>query len=165
LGKDYFYQLLKPLADQSTVVDEEYIDWGQDAEFVRAIGIGECAGVILDLVAVLFTDSEEKLHYANLSLQNNAYADSIFHSYSVFVNTAKALLLDKEISSSTQIGIINEFQKSFVETGDFGLDHDFPEMVLQINKHEPSAEFAKTYFEQAQQFLKLAKTQRVVEVG
>lgn len=164
LGKDYFYQLLKPLADQSTVVDEDFIDWGQDEEFVRAIGVGECAGVILDLVAVLFTDSEEKLYYADLSLKNNAFADSIFHSYSVFVNTAKALLLDKEISSSTQIGIINEFDKSFVQNGEMQLEQSFADLVLQINKNEPSEEFAKTYFEQAKQFLEQAKAQRSIVV-
>ncbi|HMR18278.1 MAG TPA: HEPN domain-containing protein [Sphingobacterium sp.] len=161
LGKDYFYQLLKPLADQTTVVDEEYIDWGQDEEFIRAIGVGECAGVIVDLVSVLLTDCEEKLHYADLSLQNDAYADAIFHSYSVFVNAAKALLLDKEINSSTQMGIINEFDKSFVESGEFEMGQGFSDLVLQINKNEPTAEFANTYYTQAQQFLEQAKLQRV----
>src|SRR5690606_22941279 len=77
LGKDYFYQLLKPLADQSTVVDDEYVDWGQDSEFIRAIGVGECAGVIIDLVAALLVDSQEKLHYADLSIKEGAYADGI----------------------------------------------------------------------------------------
>ena len=77
------------------------------------------------------------------------------------MNTAKALLLDKEISSSTQIGIINEFDKSFVESGDMQLGQSFADLVLQINKNEPTAAFAQTYFEQAQQFLEQAKLQRV----
>lgn len=161
LGKDYFYQLLKPLADQSTVVDDEYIDWGQDSDFIRAIGVGECAGVIIDLVAALLVDSEEKLYYADLSLKEQAYADSIYHSYSSFINSAKALLLDKQIHSSTQIGIVKDFDTHFVETGEieFG-KRSFADVVLQMSKNEPSAHFAEAYFAEAQQFLAQTKTQR-----
>ncbi len=162
LGKDYFYQLLKPIADQSTVVDDDYIDWGQEEEFIRAIGVGECAGVIIDLVAALLTDSEEKLYLANLSIQNQAYADGIYHTYSSFVNAAKAMLLDKQIHSSTQIGIIKDFDTHFVDTGDFNLGQRFSELVLQMSKNEPTEDFAKTYYAQAQQFLEQTKVQREV---
>lgn len=161
LGKDYFYQLLKPLADQSNVVDDEYIDWGQDQEFVRAIGVGECAGVIIDLVAALLVDSEEKLYYADLSLKSQTYADSIYHTYSSFINSAKALLLDKQVHSSTQIGIIKDFDTYFVETGEFDFGQkSFADVVLQISKNEPTAAFAHAYFAQAQQFLEQTKSQR-----
>lgn len=161
LGKDYFYQLLKPLADQSTVVDEEYIDWGQDSEFIRAIGIGECAGVIIDLVAALLIDSQEKLHYAALSLEAEAYADGIYHTYSSFINSAKALLLDKQIHSSTQISIIKDFDTHFVETGEFDLGGtSFADVVLQISKNEPTAAFANAYYDQAHKFLAQTKSHR-----
>ena len=43
-GKDYFYQLLKPHADNSTLTPEEYLDWGHTEEFNTEIGVGECAG-------------------------------------------------------------------------------------------------------------------------
>src|SRR5690606_997396 len=142
-------------------VDDEYIDWGQDSEFIRAIGVGECAGVIIDLVAALLVDSQEKLHYADLSLKAEAYADSIYHTYTSFINSAKALLLDKQVHSSTQIGIIKDFDTHFVETGEFDLgQRSFADVVLQISKNEPTAEFAHAYFAQAQQFLEETKSQR-----
>ncbi|MFZ1751158.1 MAG: nitrite/sulfite reductase, partial [Saprospiraceae bacterium] len=39
-GKDYFYQMLKPLADNSTLQDDDYIDWGSAHTFSTAIGVG-----------------------------------------------------------------------------------------------------------------------------
>ncbi|WP_316840185.1 HEPN domain-containing protein [Pedobacter gandavensis] len=144
-GKDYFYQLLKPLADLTTLKDEEYVDWGHEEIFNTAIGVGECAGVVIDLVATLLLEAEEKLGWAKASFEAGAWSDSIYHTYAVFVNAAKALLLDKAVNSSTQIGVIREFDTHYVETGEFELKSTFNELVLQINKHEPTAEFAAAY--------------------
>src|SRR5690606_23511096 len=33
-GKDYFYQMLKPLADLGNLKDEEFVDWGHESIFV-----------------------------------------------------------------------------------------------------------------------------------
>jgi sulfite reductase (ferredoxin) len=63
-GKDYFYQLLKPHADNTTLVADDYIDWGHSEQFKTEIGVGECAGVLIDLVATLIFEAEEKLDWA-----------------------------------------------------------------------------------------------------
>ncbi len=94
-SKEYFQQLLKPLTNLSTLADTDYIDWGDNKNFKIHVGIGECAGVIVDLVATLLYEAEEKLGWATETFDNQAFADSIYHSYSVFVNAAKALLLLK----------------------------------------------------------------------
>jgi sulfite reductase (ferredoxin) len=39
---------------------EDYIDWGHEEKFATAIGVGECAGVMIDLVATLILEAEEK---------------------------------------------------------------------------------------------------------
>jgi sulfite reductase (ferredoxin) len=79
----------------------------------------------------------------------------------VFVSAAKALLLDKSVSASTQSGVIDKFQENFVVTGDISLgDKTFQELVLQINQNEPSQAFAKSYIADAQAFLGLAKAFR-----
>ncbi|MCY4778930.1 HEPN domain-containing protein [Sphingobacterium sp. UT-1RO-CII-1] len=150
--KRHFYDLLKPLADTSNLTDDEFIDWGHQDSFTTAIGVGECAGVIIDLVATLLLEAEEKLEWANLALKQGLYADAIYHAYSAFVWTAKALLLDKGVNASTQISVINEFQKHYVETAQFAFPTSFPERVLQINKYQPSAEFAKAFITQAAAF-------------
>ncbi|MDB5111137.1 MAG: Sulfite reductase ferredoxin [Mucilaginibacter sp.] len=159
-GKDYFYQLLKPLADLTTLTDDEFVDWGHEETFATAIGVGECAGVVIDLVATLLYESEEKMGWANESYNNGAWSDAIYHSYNVFISSAKALLLDKGVNSSTQAGIIKEFDANYVETGLIDLNGTFNDLVLQINKNEPSEEFATTYKALAVDFLNTVKTKR-----
>lgn len=145
LGKDHFYQLLKPLADLSTLTPEEFVDWGHEETFETAIGVGECAGVMIDLVSTLLLEAEEKLQWSFESLEAKAYSDSIYHAYSVFISSAKAMLLDKGINSSTQTGIIRDFDEQYKESSILADLGSFSEMVLQINKNEPSAEFAQKY--------------------
>jgi sulfite reductase (ferredoxin) len=159
-GKDYFYQLLKPLADLSTLKDDEYVDWGHEETFETAIGVGECAGVVIDLVATLLLEGEEKLQWAGEAFEGKAWSDAIYHSYSVFVNTAKAMLLDKGVNSSTQIGILREFDAHYVDTAEVSLGSSFNELVLQINKNEPTEEFAISYLNQATEFYKVMKAKR-----
>jgi len=159
-GKDYFYQMLKPLADLSTLKDEEFVDWGHEENFVPAIGVGECAGVVIDLVATLLYEADEKMGWANESFANAAWADAIYHSYNVFISSAKALLLDKNANVGTQIGMINKFDELYVSTGEFALDGTFSDLVLQINKNEPSEEFATAYRKQAETFLASVKAKR-----
>jgi sulfite reductase (ferredoxin) len=163
-GKDYFYQLLKPLADNSTLKDSDYIDWGSDEKFQTAIGVGECAGVIIDLVQTLFFEAEEKLAWSAEAFENEQYGDSIYYSYAAFIHAAKGLLLDKQVHVNTHHTLIADFDKHFVETGIVKLNTSFKDHVLQINKHEPSKEFAQLYFNHAQEFYSQVKQQRESQV-
>ena len=151
-GEKYFYTLIKPLADLTTLIDTDFVDWGRDEIFQTEIGVGECASVIIDLVATLFYESEEKIAWAKEAFNENRWSDAIYYAYQSQVNTAKALLLDKNISSSNQNGIITEFDKHFGE--EFG--GNFKEQVLQINQNEPSQGFAVDYISVAEAFLNKA---------
>lgn len=157
LGKDYFYQLLKPIADQSDVKDDEFVDWGHQETFATAIGVGECAGVVIDLVATLIYEAEEKFEWANESFENQAFADAIYHTYNSMVSAAKALLLDKGINQSTQAGVINAFGEHYA--AEFGIEN-FNDLILQINQNEPSQKFAEAYLAQAHHFLNQVKNFR-----
>ena len=159
-GKDYFYQLLKPLGDNSTLKDSDYSDWGSDEKFATAIGVGECAGVIIDLVATLFFEAEEKSAWSAEAFDNGQFGDSIYYTYASFISGAKALLLDKQVHVNTHHTLIADFDKHFVETKEIKLHTNFKELVLQINQNEPSKEFAETYFLQAQAFLNQVKNYR-----
>ncbi|WP_114783804.1 HEPN domain-containing protein [Botryobacter ruber] len=164
-GKDYFYQLLKPLADLTTLQNEDFVDWGHEGEqFATAIGVGECAGVMIDLVATLLFESDEKFGWATEALEEKRFADAIYHSYNVLVSTAKALLLDKGVSCNTQAGVIADFDKHFVQEGTFAFEPDFASVVLQINKNEPTEAFAKQYIATALDFLQKAKSYREEKV-
>ncbi|MDO8998267.1 MAG: nitrite/sulfite reductase [Bacteroidota bacterium] len=166
-GKDYFYQLLKPIADNSTLSADELIDWGQEEKFATAIGVGECAGVVIDLVATLFFEAEEKLAYSAEAFENKQWGDSIYFSYAAFINAAKGLLLDKQIHVNTQHSVINDFDKVFIQSDLIKLNTSFSELILQINKNEPSEIFAEKYFTQATSFvsnvIKYRETELLIE--
>jgi sulfite reductase (ferredoxin) len=102
-GEKYFYTLLKPVADLTTLQEDDFIDWGQSEQFQTEIGVGECASVIIDLVATLLLESVEKMDWTNTAFEENRIADAIYHAYSVFVSAAKALLLDKTVSASPKV--------------------------------------------------------------
>jgi sulfite reductase (ferredoxin) len=158
--KDYFYQLLKPLADLTTLTEDEFVDWGHQETFATAIGVGECAGVVIDLVATLLYESDEKFGWANEAFADGRWADAIYHAYNTFISSAKALLLDKSINTSTQTGVIKEFDNNYINTGEIQLDGSFSDLVLQINKNEPSEAFATAYLQQAGEFLNTVKIKR-----
>ncbi|HEY0897051.1 MAG TPA: nitrite reductase, partial [Sphingobacteriaceae bacterium] len=159
-GKDHFYQLLKPLSDLASLQDEDYVDWGHAEIYNTAIGVGECAGVVIDLVATLILDAVEKLDLSRESLGVFHYADAIYHAYSSFVNAAKAMLLDKGVNSSTQIGVIREFSSQYADEFVYPGFVDFETLVMQINKEEPSPEFAERYVRLAGQFIEQVNAKR-----
>ncbi|HEY5748856.1 MAG TPA: nitrite reductase [Chryseolinea sp.] len=165
IGRNHFYQLLKPLGDITAVLPDEYIDWGQDHNFILHTAVGECAGVIIDLVATLLYDSEDKLGWAKEAYDQGLYADSIYHSYSAFINSAKALLLGRDIKPSTQYQTVSDFQREFVETGVFAFEGNFKEYVLRINKNEPSEAFAAKFIAESTKFMEDVAAYRAAETG
>jgi sulfite reductase (ferredoxin) len=158
-GKIYFQRLLKPLADLAGIRSDDFIDWGDAAPYAQAIGVGECAGVMIDLVATLLYEVEEKLGWGREALAEGRYADSIYHSYSGFVGAAKALLLDRDVACNSQHGIIRDFDAHYASSG-FGLPADFSTHVMRINRIEPSREFAEEYLEDSERFLDAAHRYR-----
>jgi len=161
LGENHFYTLIKPLADLSNLVQDDFIDWGASENFITEIGVGECAGVMIDLVATLLFESQEKYEWTVAALEDKRWADAIYHGYSVFISASKALLLDKSVTVSNQTAVINKFDENFVSTNEFAVDAEtFAALVLQINQHEPTEAFANQYVAQAERFLNAATTYR-----
>jgi sulfite reductase (ferredoxin) len=158
--KMYFYKMLKPFSDLDTLTDLDYIDWGQDVQYVTEVGVGECAGVMLDLVSTLLYDTEEKLRWAMKLYDKGAYADALYASYVTIVGGAKAMLTMESINCNTQIGIINDFDKHYIQTGKFEFKGVFADEVLEINKAEPSKDFATRYMNKAIAFIEQIKAYR-----
>ena len=156
-GEKYFYNLLKSLSDSSNLEADEYIDWGSKVTYKKAIGIGECAGAVIDLISTLFLESDEKITDARADFEAKSYNNAIYFAYSSMVNSAKALLLSKDHSTNTQASIINQFDEVFVSTNLVSLGSTFSELIYQINKNEPSASFAENYIQMANEFLTTVK--------
>ena len=159
-GERYFYDLLNDLQDVSNLTQNDFIDWGSDEKYEKEIGIGECAGVVIDLIATLFFESEEKIDNAKEAFGNKVYSSAIYYAYTSMVNSAKALLLAENISTNTQAGIISQFDDIFVQSGKIDLGLTFSELIYQLNKFAPTEDFATIYIESANQFLEKVKAYR-----
>lgn len=164
-GKIYFYDLVKHLTDQDSLIPSDYVDWGADRDFVPAIGVGECAGVTYDVVGTIIEDAIERLTNAKSEFDNGDFAATIYYAYSTFVIGAKALLLSEDIRCNTHIGIIRDFDKHMVLTGKFLPANNFEVQVLQINHHEPEKSFAAKYLEEASEFLAKINEYRTSQVA
>ncbi|GAB3640138.1 nitrite reductase [Spirosoma arcticum] len=164
-GKNYFYQLLKPLADLKTLVDSDYIDWDHTEQYVTEVGVGECASVLIDLVATTLTEAEEKLSWARESLAEGRWADAIYHAYNTFITGARAALMSRDIPTNTQHGIVSDFDRTFAGEPDFHqTEGDFKALVFGINKQEPSEEFARRFAAQAEAFLPAIQAYRETQI-
>jgi sulfite reductase (ferredoxin) len=159
-GDRYYYDLLKPLASLETLQAEDYLDWGQQEKFSTAIGVGECAGVMIDLVATLILEASEKIAGSEECLANGKWADGIYQAYAAQVHTAKALLLQQGVQCNTQHGILKDFDTHFTQKGLYTSSAGFKNDVMRMNEAPPSEEFALNYFEQAKEFVEFAKVFR-----
>ncbi|WP_347922827.1 nitrite reductase [Pontimicrobium sp. SW4] len=162
-GEKYFYKLLTDLSDITNLTQDDFIDWGTNEKYIKAIGIGECAGVVIDLIATLFLESEEKIDTAKEALKNKVYSNAIYFAYSSMVNSAKAILLSENISTNTQVGIISQFDIEFVASSKVNLGMTFSELIYQIKNNAPTEAFAKSYIKNAEAFLEKVKLFRKQE--
>ena len=163
-GEKYFYEILKPFADVTNLTEADFVDWGNADNYVKAVGVGECAGVVIDLVATLLFEAKEKLFLAQESFDEKKWSDAIYHAYAGFVNGAKALLLSENQKTNHHAGIVDLFDTVFVENNKIELNSTFKDLVYQINKNEPSEVFAKDYIAQAVVFFDKIETFRAQEL-
>ncbi len=163
-GQKYFYDYLVPLSDTDNLVGTDFVDWGNTDKYVQEVGVGECAGVVIDLVQTLLLEAKEKLDLAKDAFEDHKWSDAIYNTYTAFVNGAKALLLLENVSTNTQANIISQFDETFINSEKIDLDSSFSELVYQINKNEPSEDFARLYAEQSVAFFETIESYRTKEL-
>jgi sulfite reductase (ferredoxin) len=163
-GQMYFYDFLNDLQDVTNLTPEDFIDWGEEEKYVKAIGVGECAGVVIDLIATLFLESEEKIDNAKEALDNKVYSGAIYYAYQSLVNSAKAMLLSENKKTNTHASIIAQFDELFIASNKIDLNVSFSDLIYQINKFAPTEEFATSYIEDANLFLQKVRAYRAKEI-
>lgn len=152
-GEKHFYTLLKELANLDNLKEDDFIDWGHNAAYIKAIGVGECAGVVVDLISTLFFESEEKLELAARSIQEGQYQDGIYHTYSAIVNTAKAILTSEDHKANSQMSVVNLFDTEFAKQNKiYTGDESFVNFTYKYRKEKASEQFAIAYLNEAKQF-------------
>jgi sulfite reductase (ferredoxin) len=75
------------------------------------------------------------------------------------------MLLGENVKNNSQIAVINDFDKFFVEQGAFSFSEgSFKDHVLQMRNHEPSRDFAQEFYGKAAGFLDQIKSVRKSKV-
>ena len=164
-GEKYFYHFLNDLQEVSNLTQEDFIDWGEEEKYLKQIGVGECAGVVIDLIATLFLESEEKIENANQAFENGVYSGAIYYAYQSLVNTAKAMLLADKKKTNTHASIISQFDEVFVTSKKIDIGISFSELIYQINKYAPTKEFAEIYIKNSTKFLQKVRAYRTAETS
>ncbi|MFC6877788.1 nitrite reductase [Flavobacterium myungsuense] len=164
-GEKYFYEFLKPLADVTNLTEADFIDWGNADNYVKAVGVGECAGVVIDLVATLIYEAKDKLTFAQEAFQEEKWSDAIYLAYAGFVNGAKALLLAENQKTNHHAGIIDLFDTVFTATNKIELNATFASIVYQIKENEPIKEFAQKYIQEGIAFFDTIEEYRAKDLA
>ncbi|WP_264566527.1 nitrite reductase [Flavobacterium sp. N3904] len=164
-GEKYFFELLKPLSDITNLTEADFVDWGNADNYVKAIGVGECAGVVIDLVATLIFEAKDKLTFAKEAFDDKKWSDAIYLAYAGFVNGAKALLLAENEKTNHHAGIIDLFDTVFIESKKIELDSSFKDLVYQIKSNEPSEAFALKYIQEGVVFFDKIETYRAKDLA
>ena len=164
-GQMYFYDFLTPLSSVDDLTAEDFVDWGNTERYEKAIGVGECAGVVIDLIATLLFESEEKIKNAQEMFEAEKWSASIYHAYSSMVNSAKAMLTSENTKVNTHVSIIKDFDEKFVADGRITVAGGFEKLVLQLNQNEPTKAFAESYIKDAKVFLETVAKFREQELA
>jgi sulfite reductase (ferredoxin) len=161
---DYFFQNLKLYSDITQLQPLDFIDWGNEAQYEKAIGVGECAGVMIDLIQTLLIEADELLECAILAFEDQRWSDSIYHAFSGQIRAAKAILTTKNATTNSHESIIQSFDTYFPDySNEKGIT--FLQNIDKINKEEPSENFASTYLNISKESIHWIKNQRNEQVN
>ncbi|MFT7614848.1 MAG: sulfite reductase (ferredoxin), partial [Parvicellaceae bacterium] len=162
-GERYFYDLLKPLSGTENLLESDYLDWGDTRQYVKAVGIGECAGVVIDLVSTLLVESEDKINEAKGAAGKEQFSDAIYYTYQSIVNTAKALLIAEGKKTNSHQVIIKDFDEQFIKTKRIKIKGEFSDFALK-HQQKVTPEAVKSSIVDAVWFYSQAKQLREQEV-
>ena len=157
--KNYFYQNLKHFSETDQLEPEDFVDWGNEAKYEKAIGIGECAGVTIDLIQTLIFEAEESYSWALNSLEENRLSDAIYHAYNARIRAAKALLTSVEAKTNSHRSIIDGFDEQFPHFLDEN-KRSFKEEIDSFSQNAKEVSFGKEFIENTQAFLVWIKKER-----
>ncbi len=151
-GEAYFFQHLKGYSDTGNLDELDFVDWGNEVFYEKAIGIGECAGVQIDLIQTLLFEAEEMLDLACGAFSEERWSDAVYHAYSAFIRSGKALLATRDAKVNAHESILSGFDTYFPGLAQ-SLGRPYEAIVVQINQHTPTKPFADSYIRDARRVL------------
>ena len=157
--KNYFYQNLKHYSAVEHLAAEDFIDFGAKEKYEKAIGIGECAGVTIDLIQTLIFEAEESFQWATEALVEKRFGDATYHAYNGRIRAAKALLTSVEAKTNSHASIIERFDACFPA---FKTDQSssFSEGIETFRNNPSDESFANTFLEDTKKTIQWIKNSR-----
>jgi len=136
---------------------ELYKDIRQPWEYTKSIGVGECAGEMIDQAEFLLEDADRLNFEASLALEEGKSGDAAAKSFEGCKKAADALLFTKGLLLSDNYDTVGEFRKLFYDTDVFL--KPFAENFFRAADEgsEVSAERARLRTEEATLFIECAQ--------
>ena len=157
--KDYFYQNLKHYSAVEHQAAEDFIDFGAKGKYEKAIGIGECDGVTIDLIQTLIFEAEEALEWVNEALAEKRFGDATCHAYNGRIRTAKALLTSVDAKNNSHASIIEGFD-SYFPAFETEQSSSFSEGIEDFRNKQSDECFANIFLEETKKTIQWIKNSR-----
>ena len=126
--------------------------------------MGECAGVMIDLIQTLIFEADEMYEWAENSLKEGKPGDAVYHAYAAQIRAAKALLTAKNVSVNSHESIIKAFDTHFPDFNtEFGTS--FEALIDKNRTDKLTFLFAENYLDTASNTIKWIKNQRNEQVN
>jgi len=157
--KDYFYQNLKHYSAVDNLEADDFIDFGTKEKYEKAIGIGECAGVTIDLIQTLIFEAEEAFGWATEALSEKRFGDATYHAYNGRIRAAKALLTSAEAKTNSHASIIETFDSHFPLFKE-ERSLSFIEGIQEFKNKPSDEEFAISFLKETEETIQWIKNTR-----
>ena len=159
LGKTRVKQELAEFMELPTFEEspDYYRDIRQPWQYKRSIGVGECAGEVVDQAEFLLEDAD-RIHFeSTLDLERDRFGDASAKAFEACKKAADALLFTKGLWLSDRYDTVEEFRKHFCETDSFY--KPFADNFLRTAQEGPSedSERARLRVEEATLFIEAAQ--------
>lgn len=159
LGKTRVKQELAEFMELPTFEESPdfYRDIRQPWQYKRSIGVGECAGEVVDQAEFLLEDAD-RIHFeSTLDLERDRFGDASAKAFEACKKAADALLFTKGLWLSDRYDTVEEFRKHFYDTDSFY--KPFADNFIRTAQEGPSedSERARLRVEEATLFIEAAQ--------
>ena len=159
LGKTRVKQELAEFMDLPTFEESPdfYRDIRQPWQYKRSIGVGECAGEVVDQAEFMLEDAD-RIHFeSTLDLERDRFGDASTKAFEACKKAADALLFTKGLWLSDRYDTVAEFRKHFCDNESFY--KPFADNFLRTAQEGPSEDFehARLRVEEATLFIEAAQ--------
>ena len=159
LGKTRVKQELAEFMELPTFEESPdfYRDIRQPWQYKRSIGVGECAGEVVDQAEFMLEDAD-RIHFeSTLDLEQDRFGDASAKAFEACKKAADALLFTKGLWLSDRYDTVAEFRRHFCDGDSFY--KPFADNFLRTAQEGPSKDFeqARLRVEEATLFIEAAQ--------